>query len=110
MNLSKAAVVLRLADLRQEQRGPLTRRQMLKSRDKREADALTQGHELERIRVGREGARIGDRIEPVRARARLELFVHGAVGTLFHRSSAARPGGQRVEADVGRDPVHPRPK
>ena len=92
----------------QQQRRPLARRQVLQRRDEREPDALAQCRALGRIGVLRQGARIRDRLEPVRARAIVERVVHRADRAFFHRTRAARAVVQRVQAHVGRDPVQPR--
>lgn len=95
-------------DLREEERRPLLRRQMLEGGDEREADALPQHRGLRGVGVRREHARVRDRLKPVRARSRLELVVDAAHGTFFERAPAACPIAERIEARMGGDAMEPR--
>jgi hypothetical protein len=92
----------------QDERGALPRRQVLKRRHEREADALPERGDFERIAVSRDRANIRNWLEPMRARASLELGVYGADGTLFNRTRATRTVRECVEAHVRRDSVQPR--
>jgi hypothetical protein len=94
----------------QHERGALPRWEVLQCGNEREADALAHRGRLVRVAVGGYRDRIGDRLEPMRPWLRLQRIANGADGPFFHWTHAARPRRQGVEADVGRDPIEPRPQ
>ena len=83
---------------------------MLKRGDECQPGALAKGGELEGIRVGRQGARIRDRLEPMRAWASFERIIDRARRTLFHRPGTPRAIGQSIKADIRGDSIQPRPE
>ena len=91
----------------QKERGTLTGRQVLQCRDKREPRALPEGHRLKWVRIGRQKARVGQRLEPMRPRLRFELVVDSSDRALFNRTRPSSAGRKRINTDVCGDLVQP---
>ena len=83
---------------------------MLKRGDECQPCALAKGGELEGVRVGWKGARIRDRLEPVRTWTCVERIVHGADRAFVHGTGTTGAIAQGIEAHIGGDPIQPRPQ
>ncbi len=91
----------------QEQHRTLLRRKVLERGHEGEANALAEHGTFRRISIGGKDTRIGNGLEPVSSWTRLERVFDGALRAHFDRSLSTRAVRERIEANVGRDPIQP---